>query len=506
MVHGHLRFLLVFSTLLLSSLASNAQDTLFDQTHVYSVSITIPADSLEVIMTDVLSDHYFMARFIYDYGTGADTVENVGFRLRGNTSRYSQKKSFKISFNEYAPGRRFMGAKKINLNGQHNDPTMVREKLFYDIWNKSGMPARCTSFVRLYINHSYYGLYTNLEEFDKDWLERSFGENAGNLYKCTYPTDLVYHGPDQQYYKNLQSSAVTGGRAYDLQTNEAEDDYSDLVGLITVLHLPADTSFVNQVPQKLDVGNVLKAYAIDVATGNWDDYFFNKNNYYLYDRQPAGQFFFISYDCDNTFGVDWFGIDWTSRDCLLWYETTEPRPLITKLLSVPQFNDLYRHYLDTIAKLLIFPDSIFPHIDSLMDLVEVAALQDTYRTLDYGYDISDFYNGFTETVDSHTPFGIKPFLSRRYQYIMEQLHPAAIEDEELSRLTVYPNPASTRIHIRGDRLQVTSAVLLDMQGRVIMRQVLKGTSEIDVSALPRGMYFLKADSGQRSFTTKVVLQ
>lgn len=76
-----------------------SQSTLFDETRVSSVYIEIPADSLQVIMTDVNSDHYFKALFIYDYGSGRDTIRNVGFRLRGNTSRVSKKKSFKISFN-----------------------------------------------------------------------------------------------------------------------------------------------------------------------------------------------------------------------------------------------------------------------------------------------------------------------------------------------------------------------------------------------------------------------
>ena len=112
-----------------------SQSTLFDETRVSSVYIEIPADSLQVIMTDVYSDHYYKALFIYDYGSGRDTIRNVGFRLRGNTSRVSKKKSFKISFNEYVSGRRYQGVKKINLNGQHNDPTMIREKLFYDTWS-----------------------------------------------------------------------------------------------------------------------------------------------------------------------------------------------------------------------------------------------------------------------------------------------------------------------------------------------------------------------------------
>lgn len=498
--------LLQFLSLIISFQALRAQDKLFDQSKVNAVHITIPADSLQAIMENVYSNHYYKATFVYDYGNGTDTVYDAGFRLRGNTSRVSQKKSFKISFNEYVPGRRYMGVKKINLNGQHNDPTLVREKLFYDIWNKTGMPPRRTSFIRLYINGSYYGLYTNLEEYDKDWLTRVYGENDGNLYKCTYPANLVYLGSDQQTYKDVLNSVETGDRAYDLKTNESANDYSDLISLITLLDHQADTAFARQIKERIDVAGVLKAYAIDIATGNWDDYAFLKNNYFLYDNQQSGYFSFITYDTDNTFGVDWFGIDWATRNCLIWYNDSDPRPLITKLMEVPAYNDKFRHYLDTIVHYYTRPDSIFPHIDSLKTLIEDAAIEDTYRTLDYGYTISDFYDGFTATVDSHTPYGIKPFLEKRYLKILEQLHPASTEEYDVTQLAVYPNPANDQLLIKFTSGGNHQVALTDLQGRKIWDETFYGDKMIDLSRLTRGVYILNWRNGSFFGTEKVILQ
>ena len=53
---------------------------------------------------------------------GSDTVLNVGFRLRGNTSRTAGKKSFKVSINSFVAGRKWNQLEKLNLNGEHNDP------------------------------------------------------------------------------------------------------------------------------------------------------------------------------------------------------------------------------------------------------------------------------------------------------------------------------------------------------------------------------------------------
>ena len=436
------RFLLIFLiafpfTVLFS------QTTLFDESRVSSVFIVIPADSLKVIMTDVYSDHYFKAMFIYDYGTGRDTLQNVGFRLRGNTSRVSKKKSFKISFNEYVPGRKYQEVKKINLNGQHNDPTLIREKLFYDTWKNAGMVERRTSFVRMYINKVYYGLYTNLEEFDKDWLQRVYGEKSGNLYKCTWPADLVYIGSDQQSYKNIGSGSTTGGRAYDLQTNEEVDDYSDLVELITALNQPVDEAFTTRISQLINVDGLLKAFALDIASGNWDYYMYNKNNYFLYHNATTGKFEYISYDTDNTFGVDWVNRDWATRNCLDWFTHSDPRPLATKILSIPEFDAKFQRYLDTLARKIITPGFIFPHIDSLKNLITDAVLEDTYRTLDWGYSETEFYNGFTGTVDSHTPYGIKPFLTTRSATILQQLTFTSVAEtaNDTHSISLFPNPA-----------------------------------------------------------------
>ena len=484
-------FLLTFSFTGLYS-----QNTLFDNTRVSSVYIEIPQDSLNWIMANVYSDHYFKAMFIYDYGSKRDTLQNVGFRLRGNTSRKAQKKSFKISFNEYVSGRKYQGVKKINLNGQHNDPTLIREKLFYDTWNNAGLAERRTSFVKMFINHVYYGLYTNLEEYDKDWLQKVFSEKNGNLYKCTYPADLVYHGTNQQTYKDIASGSTTGGRAYDLQTNEESDDYSDLVDLITTLNQPADAAFAVAITRKINVDNFLKAFALDVATGNWDDYMYNKNNYFLYHSTTSGKFEFLTYDTDNTFGVDWVNRDWATRDCMDWITHSEPRPLAEKILQIPEFKAKYQRYLDTIARMIINPGIIFQHIDSLKTLITEAVNADTYRTLDYGYTLTDFNNGFTKTIDSHTPYGIKPFLTTRYASILQQLPFTSVDEvgNINTPITLYPNPAEEIITLKispSDKNRL--GFIQDILGRQRKSFVLQGNQSeyiVPVSELSPGVYNL----------------
>ena len=92
-------------------------------------------------------------------------------------------------------------------------------------------------------------------------------------------------------------------------------------------------------------------------------YFYNKNNYYLYDNPETGRFDYFTFDTDNTFGVDWLNKDWAVRNCLAWQKTGESRPLATKLLAVPAYRDQFIRYLDTLTRSITLPDSIFPYIN-----------------------------------------------------------------------------------------------------------------------------------------------
>jgi hypothetical protein len=492
--------------------AASSQNTLFDDTRLSSIYITIPADSLAVIYDSVLSDHYFMARFIFDDSEKKDTLENIGFRLKGNSSRYAQKKSFKISFSEYVPDRKYQGVQKINLNGEHNDPTMIREKLFYDVWKKAGMVERRTCFVKVYINQAYYGLYTNLEEMEKDWLTRVFQQDGGNLYKCSYPANLVYLGNDQQVYKDLENTTVTGGRVYELQTNKSQDDYTRLVELISVLNQQPDEQFVIDISQIMNVDQFLKALSIDVATGNWDDYGYNRNNFYLYDNPSDLKFNYIAYDPDNSFGVDWVGVDWGTRDCRYWINQSISLPLAQKLLAIPIFFNKYKMFLDTIARNVINPDSIFSSIDSIKELIHQAAIEDTFRTLDYGYTNSDFNDGFIKAVDQHTPYGIKPFLSSRKQSILTQLNPSGINnnDDGMTELKVFPNPASENITISpGNISQLpVKGKIIDSFGKIRGEFLINDKNEsqmtLPVYYLAAGLYLLRVESSGMIYQSKFV--
>ena len=67
----------------------------FDDTRLPTVHLEIHPDTLAWILDpdNAQSNVEYRARFVWDDGVERDTVEEVGFRLRGNTSREAAKKS-----------------------------------------------------------------------------------------------------------------------------------------------------------------------------------------------------------------------------------------------------------------------------------------------------------------------------------------------------------------------------------------------------------------------------
>lgn len=413
-----LSFSILYSTALLSQSGSK---WLFDDSTLPEIRINIDQESLDEILADEnqQSDHEFHAMFSITKNGVTETVDSVGFRLRGNTSRASQKKSFKISFDTFIDGREYRGLDKMNINGEHNDPTVMRAKLSWNIFEKMDVKAPRSNHVSLYINDVFYGLYLNVEHIDNEFLKKEFNGDSGNLYKCLYPADLSYRGPNSDDYNDYEEF---GRRPYDLKTNETENDYSGLASFIEFINNSSDQVFEEQIHDYLDVDATLRWMAIDVLTGNWDNYSFNKNNFYLYQSPDDGRFIVIPYDYDNTLGVDFFGIDWGVREVYNWGNQNETRPLTNRLLGIQKFEDWYSFYINETIEKVFNEDTLFPEIDRLKLMVEASAEADTFRTKDWpALDFEDYDKSFTQALGGHVPYGLKPFITERRNSALNQL-------------------------------------------------------------------------------------
>lgn len=388
--------------------------------HPDSLALMYRSDSLE-------SDHEYPADMFFDNGIIQDSIPRIGFRLRGNTSRHAKKKSFKVSFNTFVPGRSFHGVEKLNLNGEHNDPTISRAKLCWEIFSAFGVPSSRTHHTRVYINGAYYGLYLSVEHIDENFVRMRFGNNTGNLYKCTWPADLTWRGTSPLAYRTFTSG---GSQVYEMHINEEIQDYTDLATFITFLNWSSAVELEEQIGNYVNVPGVLKVLAMDAALGSWDDYWFNANNFYLYHNTATDRFEFIPYDYDNTLGIWWSGkmagVDIGTRDLYAWGHPTQSRPLATRLLSVPKFAAWYRYYLNRIFREQFVPARLYPRVDAIHTMITPAAEADPYRPLDYKFTVAQFHASFSQPLGLHVPYGLKHYIDNRSFAAWNQLTPEDI--------------------------------------------------------------------------------
>jgi hypothetical protein len=415
-------FIIIFIFFNLIKAQSDNSWKLYDDTHIAKINITIDPNVLNWIYNNVQSDSEHYASIHFQNNWINETVDSVGFRLRGNTSRNAKKKSFKISFNTFISGREFYGVDKLNLNGEHNDPSIIRSKLSFDQYKNIGHRASRSNHIEVYINNKYYGLYINVEHIDDEFLSKNFEDDSGNLWKCLYPADLRYLGSNPNIYKTLNQD---GRPAYELTTNENIGDFSKLVKLITLINNTPISQLADSVESFIDVPGVLKYFAMNILTGSWDDYWSLMNNYYLYHHPKEDKFYIIPYDYDNTFGVDWFNINWSTANPYNFPKVVSgARPLAERLLQVPEYRNLYTHFLQFFREKVFLLNNWSSRIDSLRQMITNSAMLDTFRTKDYGFTTNDFFNSYSEIgySNQHVKFGLKQFINLRTQSLNSQLN------------------------------------------------------------------------------------
>ena len=387
----------------------------YDDSEIALVHISLAPENLQWIYDNVQSDSLHPATIHFQNAHIDETVDSVGFRLRGNTSRVSEKKSFKVDFNHFINGRDFFDVEKLNLNGEHNDPSIVRSKVCWDLFQDIGMVSSRAAHAKVFINGDYFGLYVSVEHVDDSFLSRNYADDSGNLWKCLWPADLSYRGDDPEDYHPYYDDK----RPYELKTNKDEYDYSKLGRLIRVLHHTPDS-----LELVLDIKETIQYFAMNILTGSWDDHRFLKNNYYLYHDPSDDLFHWIPYDYDNTFSIDWFDIDWSTIDPYDYaVNDNDGRPLTEYLFSQTRYRNLLSHFLQFYKNQLMNLDTLQSNMEFFVDYLYNAAEEDIYRTLDYGFTLDDFVNSYGyDFQDAHVKQGIMEFFQHREASLDDQIN------------------------------------------------------------------------------------
>lgn len=113
--------------------------------------------------------------------------EGVGVRFKGMTSFMmtgdSKKKSFNITIDYSNDSLKLMGFKTLNLNNGAEDPTIMREILYQNLI-RDYIPATKGNFVKLYINNLYWGVYSNIQQINSEFIKEWFLSDKGSRWRA----------------------------------------------------------------------------------------------------------------------------------------------------------------------------------------------------------------------------------------------------------------------------------------------------------------------------------
>ncbi len=388
---------------------------LFNPYNVHEIEIQMTQDDFNDMTTDMIQHNidypvtwnpslknyrvnkYYKANFVYKGPLGDITINDVGFRTKGNfwsrrlpyENGQFQRTHFRIKFNEKfdlpvnssayneRDKRKFACMKELNLRWSQNvqgwskDASQIKEMYVQNLFVEAGIVTARASKAKFYltidgVKHDY-GLYTLLETIDKQFLTKHYGKdgNDGNLYKCLYPAHLTTDSIDEAWEIGMKDWTIDYVPPYDLNTNTDNPNHSCLINFVNNLNNKTGNDFVNFIDNYFDVDQFLKAIAMNFLIGNSDDYWGNKQNYYFYFHNNR-KAIYIPYDMDHCLsGNSWDGdqgktdpgdpsnytLGWHNIAIADIYEgfrvkfSSTERPLVDKILAVDKYRLKYEEYL-----------------------------------------------------------------------------------------------------------------------------------------------------------------
>lgn len=361
-------------------------DYIFDQAALPTITIEVTTQEWNTLLDnyDLNRDNEecIHADFHFSKYGRVHTIPDIGLRLRGNTSRVRPEGK---KGEHHTPGNRLRhvhlgfrfqkfhkddsdwtlsGTDRFNLRWAHEDPSYVREIYGYDLMRRFGVwtAARC-SHCRVYLKFAeeeqpvYLGVSEMFECYDDQYLADHteagrLGGTKGFLWKGSW-------GSGQGAFFDDASTRLMGIENQSLDPAETESytyDYKgkkkkleeareQLASFISDLNGKKGEDFRNWAEEHIDVDLLLRAMAVEVATGHWDDMWANGNNFYFYfDNDGDGRMRYIPYDMDNTLGTSG-GWDAATANPYEWGRN----PLASRILEVPEWRQRFTALLLELA-------------------------------------------------------------------------------------------------------------------------------------------------------------
>ena len=312
------------------------------------------------------------AQFTFTKNGQTEVLDDIGLRLRGNTSRYRPEgrkpalhkpentpwnhAHYGLKFSEFDSKTRFHSLENMTLKFFKDDPSYVREIYGYDLMKRFGVwLVPWASYARVFIRvtgdskEGYLGIYRMVEAVDEVFIEKRFGKkDDGDLWKCSVKNRIAASLTNESLTLGAGISTDTQDFAYDLKTNKKQFPLAlgRLKQWTQELNSFKGIELQEWIQKKLGGDLFLRTLAVLATLGSFDDYWNGGNNFYFY-LDSHEKAWFIPFDLDNIMGTSVVLEDTGTQNPLTWGPPSG-RPLVNKLLEFPEYTQLYSQYLKDI--------------------------------------------------------------------------------------------------------------------------------------------------------------
>lgn len=393
-----------------------AQQSFYELNQLQTIEITFAESNWDQILDSLkaTTEGYFSASKVVINGT---SFLNVGVKYKGNSSydATSPKNPLHISLDKFQD-QNYQDIKDIKLSNCYDDPSMIREVLSYQIL-KDYMECPQANFAKVFVNETYMGLYSNVEDISKSFCaDRFFSKKGNTFFKCS---PVVKPGPNtKSNLKYISSDSTAYYNFYELKSNSG---WSDLISLAnTVSNNPTAA------PNELDMDRLIWMLAYNNLLVNLDSYSGAFcQNYYLY-KDNTGLFNPIIWDLNLSFGgLPFAGSSNSSLGSLskeqmqqlpIALHANDPYwPLINIIMKNATYKKMYVAHMKTIMEEVFQNDQYITLAQSLQLLIKNATEEDSNKFFSY----QAFINGLNEdqSVGNYIVPGIQNLINGRKTYL-----------------------------------------------------------------------------------------
>jgi spore coat protein CotH len=262
----------------------------FDDTVVHQMALTMDPGDWDSIIADSRGDDWRHATFTYD----GVVIEQVGVRPSGESSRFAgnQKMALRVKFDAFPGMGRFAGLAEINVKGEYDDTSMLRERLA-EFFFGAMMPAPLVAQGRLVVNGQVRGLYTIRQVWDSESVQEHFKPPVGPLYRLR-----AWPGKDPYQFLGADAKAYVPLPWEPHINKTARGDDVVAAALQALAGGEATTA------QAFDVDNQLTYLAVATLVMDTDGLVSASGeaaDHFQYFDPQTGRFFILPWDPDNTF-------------------------------------------------------------------------------------------------------------------------------------------------------------------------------------------------------------